>query len=132
MEEKAVDCYFKLMQTQHQNFKVVENELFIKKDKPFIGASPDRLVCCDCCGEGVLECKAPFSVRHTTPVSRDSLQHLKYLVYKSKSPSSLTENDIVLNKSHPYFTQCQMQMAVTNKLYCDFFCWTSHGHFLES
>lgn len=128
MEDKAVDCYFKIMQKEHQNLKVMENGLFICKGTSFIGASPDRLVSCECCGEGVLECKAPFSVCHTSPLSFESLQQLNFL---KKSTSPMSRNEIILNRNHSYYTQCQMQLEATNRLYCDFFCWTPHGHFLE-
>ena len=34
---------------------------------PYIGASPDGLVCCSCCGEGVLEVKCPLCVKYNFP-----------------------------------------------------------------
>ena len=34
---------------------------------PHLGASPDGLVSCLCCGLGVLEIMCLFSVRHTVP-----------------------------------------------------------------
>ena len=30
---------------------------------PFLGASPDGLVLCECCGTGALELKCPYSPR---------------------------------------------------------------------
>ena len=34
---------------------------------PFLGASPDGLVCCSCCGKGLLEIKCPYSIRDRDP-----------------------------------------------------------------
>ena len=33
---------------------------------PFLGASPNALVECSCCGEGVLEIKCPFKYKEST------------------------------------------------------------------
>ena len=41
----------------HQGFTVEEAGLFVHPDMPFIGASPDRVINCECCGKGVLEVK---------------------------------------------------------------------------
>ena len=41
----------------HQEFKVSKSGFFISSVNPFIGASPDGLVNCLCCGEGVCEIK---------------------------------------------------------------------------
>ena len=35
--------------------------------RPYIGASPDEIVCCSCCGEGVLEVKCPLCVKEIFP-----------------------------------------------------------------
>ena len=39
------------------HIQVEECGLFINLNHPFIGASPDGLVTCACCGEGVCEIK---------------------------------------------------------------------------
>ena len=41
----------------HHNFKVEESGLFISTEYPFVGASPDGLVTCACCSDGVCEIK---------------------------------------------------------------------------
>ena len=42
---------------RHHNFKVEESGLFISTEYPFVGASPDGLVTCACCSDGVCEIK---------------------------------------------------------------------------
>ncbi len=41
----------------HHNFEVRKCGFFISSDFPFLGASPDGLVTCTCCGEGICEIK---------------------------------------------------------------------------
>ena len=36
-----------------------------------------------------------------------------------------------LNEKHKYYTQCQVQMAVTQVMHSYFFVWTPHGRFLQ-
>ena len=44
----------------HENFKICDSGLVLDPDIPHLGASPDGLVSCDCCGEGCLEIKCPL------------------------------------------------------------------------
>ena len=41
----------------HHNFKVEESGLFLSTEYPFVGASPDGLVKCACCNDGICEIK---------------------------------------------------------------------------
>ena len=56
-EKVARDKYVSMTSVAHNNFKIEESGLFLSTDYPFIGASPDGLVSCDCCGDGVCEIK---------------------------------------------------------------------------
>jgi hypothetical protein len=49
--------YEEIMSKTHQSFKVSECGLFICVEHPYIGASPDGLVSCSCCGDGICEIK---------------------------------------------------------------------------
>jgi len=42
---------------------VSNSVLVINPQWPFIGACPDGIVECNCCGKGVLEIKCPYSHR---------------------------------------------------------------------
>ena len=60
-EEVARDKFIEEISKMHVNFKVSEcGFFFINPDVPYLGASPDGLVWCDCCGEGFLEINVPF------------------------------------------------------------------------
>jgi hypothetical protein len=40
---------------QHINFKIELSGFAINSQHPFLGATPDGIISCDCCGKGALE-----------------------------------------------------------------------------
>ena len=50
-----------MMKQHHQLFTVKESGLILDPMYPFVGASPDGVVTCICCGTRVLEIKYPYS-----------------------------------------------------------------------
>jgi len=40
------------------------------------------------------------------------------------------DGTMMLNQPHDYYYQVQGQMAIGNKKYCDFVCWTTKGHLI--
>lgn len=56
-ESVARNKYRTVMSATHENFLVSICGFFINVQYPFIGASPDGLVTCTCCGEGICEIK---------------------------------------------------------------------------
>lgn len=56
-EKVARTTYSSMYSSIHKEFSVRENGFFINKHYPFMGASPDGLVSCLCCGDGVCEIK---------------------------------------------------------------------------
>ncbi|KAJ8030935.1 hypothetical protein HOLleu_27485 [Holothuria leucospilota] len=116
MEPKAREVYRQLLHEQgHQDLSIRECGLFVDPQNVFIGASPDALVDCSCCSSGVLEIKCPRSVigEKPTPSNYKPLSHTTGL----------------LDKQHAYFFQCQAQMAVTKRLWCDFFVYSQESFF---
>ena len=63
-EGVAREKYKTMYQPFHNRFSLTESGLFIHPDYPFMGASPDGLVSCLCCGEGVCEIKVSSSVNN--------------------------------------------------------------------
>ena len=121
-ENIARSLYFESMSKCHENFKIEKSGFHISKEFPFIGASPDALVSCDCCGSGCMEIKCPFCSRDKT---------IKEAVDQGKFCLIEDEGDIKLDKQHSYFYQIQTQLHVTKKDYCDFYVWTSKDYHLE-
>lgn len=121
MEDEARNAYTKeVIKLKHQNVQVRPSGLCVIPSKAYIGASPDGLVDCACCGEGLLEIKCPFSIADSAP----NQSNLKYLKTNKKGQVSLSKN-------HPYYSQVQYQMGVTRRQWCDFFVYSKHGFYLE-
>ena len=117
-ESKARSEYLAKMSVTHTNFQIKEVGFFIDTKHPYIGASPDGIASCDCCGEVIIEIKCPFC-------KRDSV--------KDNSVDCLVKIDekLHLNKNHQYYYQVQCQLLVTGREYCDFIVWTKKDLFVE-
>ena len=61
-EKSARDLYMKAQKPKHTNLTVQDSGL-INPLWPFIGASPDGVLSCTCCGRGTLEIKCPYCHR---------------------------------------------------------------------
>ena len=114
-ESVAREKYKQLMKATHQNFEIVETGLLLNPSYPYLGASPDGVAMCDCCGEVCVEIKCPYCKRN------DSLSD-------SMDKSCLQEDStgkLSLKKSHAYYYQVQCQLLVSEKEFCDFIVWTN-------
>ena len=72
---------------QHEDMKVVKCGLFRSVDHPFLGASPDGIVQCSCCGHGICEVKVTC------------LEDGKFCLEK------LSEDHFQLKRDHAYYYQ---------------------------
>ncbi|XP_067125337.1 uncharacterized protein [Centruroides vittatus] len=103
----------------HHNFIIKETGFHVLPDHPFIGATPDGLVECNCCGQGVVEVKCPWCQRQQN--------------IDENTPNFLVkENGIfTINKNSNYYYQMQTQIFVCNVEYCDFVVWTEKSLHIE-
>lgn len=109
-----------LIESGHKDVVIQECGLFVHRKNVYMGASPDGLVSCSCCGTGVLEIKCPLSIAHEDPAQC--------------VPAYLTRDqhgNVTLKHSHVYFSQVAMHLAVTDLKWCDFFVYTSRGYLLQ-
>jgi hypothetical protein len=116
-EKDASRVYEAAQRSQHQNFKLSESGLHLHPAFPYLGATPDGIIECDCCGKGVLEIKCPYCKRG------------KALEEASEDTAFCLEKvgaDLSLKKDHPYFFQVQGQMMLTDTTYSDFVVWTDN------
>ena len=100
---------------------VVEPCGFVTDKNDFVlGATPDGKVVVN--GEfGLLEVKCSEEYKNIDPKDICSI---------SRNPPFLfseTSCKILLNKSHTYYDQIQMQLALTTQSWCDFIFYTSKG-----
>ena len=87
----------------HQQVNVQSCGLFIDPKHQCLGASPDGVISCKCCGRMLLEIKSP----------------------STDQPSCLGK-DGKLKQKHIYFGQIQGQMMITNIRKCIFFVYYAH------
>jgi len=118
-ESEAVGIYSAIQSTTHTHCHVGKCGLFVDETRPYLCASPDAVVSCDCCGQGLLEVKCPLSSAGIHP----SDANLPYLQH--------SDGKLVLKHSHKYYAQIQCQMAVRKRPWCDFFVYSRHGYHLE-
>ena len=63
----AVEVYTNGANTKHFNLKVEDSEFIIDQKYPFVGASPDGVLHCLCCGEAIVEVKCPYCINDGLP-----------------------------------------------------------------
>ncbi|CAN7999705.1 unnamed protein product, partial [Ixodes pacificus] len=115
-EPKARQAYEAKAVRLHEDFSCRRSGLHISSKHPFLGATPDGLIDCSCCGPGVLEVKCPYTFRDN---------FIKEMPGQKYSCLFKQGDDMVLLEDHIYYYQIQTQMLVCNREYCDFVVWTS-------
>lgn len=108
-ESSARIAYIRLMESNHTAFSYKESGLVVSLTHPFIGASPDGVVHCECYGHGVIEIKCPYCIKDEDPGTASCL---------------LNEN---LSEKHAYFYQVQTQLFTSSAGYADFIIATFNG-----
>lgn len=81
----------------------------VHEDYDFVSASPDGLLKSQC-GLGLVEIKCPFA-------SKSSKAPGKHLDYSHDTEDGKPQ----LKRSHGFYRQCQQQLSVTGRAFCDFF-----------
>ena len=107
-ESTARQYYLKLTVQNHNKLEVTQSGLHTDKLNPYLAATPDGIVSCECHGMGLLEIKCPY-------------KHMKSLENWRSDPKCPVDKDGNIKQNHPYFFQIQHQMMVTQTNYFDFF-----------
>ncbi len=81
---------------------------------PFIGASPDGVVFCQCCETG--------AYCHRGETIQEAVSHDKNFCLQKTN-----DRRIALDRSHAYYCQVQTQLFIMNVEYCDFCVCTFTG-----
>ena len=123
MEKVALAQYSLKYDNEHTNSEISKCGLFISKEYPFIGATPDGVVKCSCCGEGIIEVKCSYAYQHLSP-DEVATQCDKYNL-------CLEDGSVKLKKDTKWYTQIQTQLGVTKKSWCDFVFFTRKGLSVE-
>ena len=122
-EPVARHQYFEKYKHVHKQADVKLCGLFIDPDFPYLGASPDALVKCKCCGEGLLEIKCSFVHQNKDP--KDACLDDHYHI-------TLDENENVrLKLDSPWYIQIQGQLGVCHRKWCDFVFFIKKGFIVD-
>ncbi|KAF4103621.1 hypothetical protein G5714_016504 [Onychostoma macrolepis] len=113
-EETARQAYVSLKAPQHMNLKVEQCGFIINPLFPEVGASPDGLIHCTCCGKGCLEIKCTFKHRNSSI--------LQACADESTFCLQVTNGTLHLKDTHKHYSQVQTQIFVTGSNFCDFCC----------
>ena len=105
-ERSARDCYKGFREKAHTHFSLLDSGLILNPEWPFLGASPDGTVHCDCCGSGVVEIKCPYCHHHDSALENQSCH--------------VDNGDCLQLDRWHYYYQVQTQIFVSNVDYCDF------------
>lgn len=122
-EPVAVDVYMSSYRKNHKDVIFSECGLFLDCNDIYLGASPDLLVKCSCCGDGLLEVKCPI----IPPCEKCK----GFCVCNLPSYIIFSNNVFNLKRNDAYYVQVQGQLAITGRSWCDFFVYTCNG-FLET
>ena len=95
--------------TQHVNLHVELSGFHIHPSFPHLGALPDGIVQCSCCGKGVLEIKCPYNAREY--LISDAIQE-NFIDFLDTTP-----HEFALKHLHSYFYQIQTQLFI-----CEYVC----------
>ena len=107
MESSARDWYFAMQKQQHVNLSVRETGFHAQVDYPFLGASPDGIVSCDCHDQKLPEIKFPSKYEDG------------FLNWENDQDFPLAK-DHSLKTSHQYYFQVQLQMFICKISSVDF------------
>ena len=111
------------MQGSHKEFHVSKVGLLLNNQWPFLGASPDGLISCKCCGQGALEVKCPYSCRDIPSSEYASKQNFML------SPA---QRKYALKQDHHYNYQVQCQLFISGAQHAHSLVWTPHETHIET
>ena len=111
MEAVAKKSYADLVTKYHENLMVYSTGFHINVKYPYLGASLDSIIVCDCHGKGLLERKCPHKY------------HNGLKGWQDDKGFPLDESGQI-KKDHMYYAQVQVQLPITDMNFCNFFIWT--------
>ena len=121
-ETKALKAFYAKEVSKHIDFKTEKAGLFISKTKTYIAASPDAIMSCKCHVKSTIEIKCPYSLKDKELAFAD-IDNCSFLV--------VSDGQVMLKRTHKYYTQIISQMALTNTNQAYFVVWTQKDLLVE-
>lgn len=116
-EKEALAIVTQLFSAEHEHAVVSESGLFLCDGLYILGATPDGLTECSCCGKGVIEIKTSFVHRFC---DRDGL-----IATASGNASFCLDENLQHRPKHRYYSQVQCQIGVSGRHRCEFVLYTT-------
>ena len=124
-EKVACEAYKNIMKNKHTHFTVKDSGFIMSKEYQFMGASPDGMTDCSCCGLGCLEIKCPLCLHDS--VVDIGLEKNGFCLIKCDEGTNMQ-----LSRKHSYYYQVQSQVNVCKEAsFVDFVLWTEKSIFIE-
>ena len=120
-ETNAMKEFYANEAVNHSDFKTDKAGLFLAKQFPYIGASPDGIMYCKCHGKSTIEIKCPYKIKNQK--IKEGSQVCDFL--------KLVDGNVNINTQHKYYTQIISQMAITNTKQAFFVVWTTEDIFIQ-
>ena len=105
-EDQARQQYGEEMSRSHESFSCKPSGLVVNPLYPHLGASPDGIISCRCCGTGLLEIKCPYSGNDSHPdsfqtkkrsfLNSQGLVHSTNITHRCKASFSFVKNSFVI------------------------------------
>lgn len=89
-----------------------------------MGARPDGIVQCDCCGIGVLEVKCPFLCADKS-IQSVTIENRNFFLHEDD------EGMLTLKQNHAYFLPGANGDEFTDAQYSDFIVWRDNEPFIQ-
>ncbi|VDI16885.1 Hypothetical predicted protein [Mytilus galloprovincialis] len=112
-EEECRQSYARHQTQQHLDFSCTQSGFHVSSENPFLGASPDVITNCQCCGRGIVKIKCPYKHKDNT------IEHAAAI-----DSTFCLDKNLNLKTNHRYYTQIQFQMYILKVTYCDFVVYT--------
>ncbi|WAR00308.1 hypothetical protein MAR_024680 [Mya arenaria] len=113
-ETDALQKFMEEIGPLHKNSRLQNSGFVISQDVPFIGASPDGIFICNCCGPAYVEVKCPFNARYED-INEDTVDCLQR-----------RDGELELKPEHKYQYQVQTQHGVSKHEVGYFVVWTAN------
>ncbi|XP_077420898.1 uncharacterized protein LOC144051023 [Vanacampus margaritifer] len=111
----AMKLYSSIQASSHQAFTTRDCGFVVWKENPHVGASPDSIVRCKCCGVGCVQIKCFHCLQQESLTAVDH-DHSFYCCRDDWCEIPLKHDDA-------YYFRVQAQLRITNGNYCDFVVW---------
>ena len=128
-EATALKTYVEHQQRSgHDGLIAVSAGFVVCEEHPFLGASPDAYVndACSVDQFGLAEIKCPYKYRDLPPEDAASNSDFCSAVSVQAGRKVLQ-----LKQNHQYYSQIQGQLAITERMWCDFVIFTNRGISVE-